>query len=164
MISRRESRPERTADRVRAFDAHVPFAELDRQHKLLRARLAALQKATSAGAMVGGKELLQQVQAVRSSLALHFSFEENLGTLSCLLRAYPALQPEIERLQAQHAGFLTTLDRVAVGLGTGSGAPNVRGTLRSVLDQLVDHEIDEHQLRRGAALHAEPMHARSHGA
>jgi hypothetical protein len=154
MITRRASKAGPTADQVRAFNVHTPYAELDRQHEILRARLAALQQAASAEATVDEKELLQQVQAVRSSLALHFSFEENVGTLSFLSRAHPALQPEIERLRTEHAGFLTILDRVAVELWSGKNAPNVGGALLSVLDRLVEHELDERQLCR-TALRAE---------
>ena len=155
MITRRVSKPGATADQVRAVDVHTPYAELDRQHELLRGRLAALQQAASAEAAVDSKELLQQVHAVRSSLALHFSFEENVGTLSLLRGAYPTLQPEIERLRTEHVGFLTILDRVAVDLWSGKNAPNVRGTLLSVLDRLVEHELVVRQLRH-TALRTEP--------
>jgi hypothetical protein len=149
------------ANQVHAFDAHTPYAELDRQHTLLRTRVAALQTAIAPEAALDGEELLRQVEAVRSSLAMHFSFEERVGTLSLLLSAGAALRAETERLRAEHAGFLATLDRIAFGLRSGSGGANVRGTLSAVLDQLVDHELDEHQLSC-SALRSGPMRARLH--
>ncbi len=139
---------------------HTPYAELDRQHNLLRARLAALQNAASLEAGHDCEDLLQQVEAARSSLALHFNFEENVGTLSFLVGAYPTLLPEIEHLRSEHTGFLAAFDRVAVALRSGSAVPDVLGGLLSVLDHLVEHEFDERRLCR-AALRMEPMLARA---
>jgi hypothetical protein len=160
MVSRPHSASTRWDEQAQAFGVHTPYAELDRQHNLLRARLAALQQAASLEAGHDCEDLLHQVEAARSSLALHFNFEENVGTLSFLVGAYPTLLPEIEHLRAEHIGFLAAFDRVAVALRSGSAAPDILGGLLSVLDHLVEHEFDERRLCR-AALRMEPMLARA---
>jgi len=160
MVARPHSGSTRCGEQNQAFGVHTPYAELDRQHNLLRARLAALQNAACLEADHDCEDLLQQVEAARSSLALHFNFEENVGTLSLLVGAYPTLLPEIEHLRSEHTGFLAAFDRVAVALRSGNAVPGVLGGLLSVLDHLVDHEFDERRLCR-AALRMEPMLARA---
>jgi hemerythrin HHE cation binding domain-containing protein len=130
------------------LDARTPFAELESQHAYLRGCLADLR------AMVLGidprtdDEVRLKIESARGSLALHFTFEENVGSMHYLLAAWPGLEPELAHLRAEHVDFLATLDRAAAALRDGAAQTDVANPVLLVLDRLIDHELDERQLLR----------------
>jgi hypothetical protein len=138
------------------LDARTPFGELESQHADLRGRLAELRAAVTGSEPRLDEEARLKIEAARGSLAVRFAFEENVGSMQYLLAAWPGLEPELARLRAQHRDFLATLDRAAAALRASAVRTDVASTVLLVLDRLVDHEIDEHQLLRRALLFGLP--------
>lgn len=138
------------------WDARTTFAEMESQHAVLRSRLAELRAAITASEMRRSEETRTLVESAHGSLALHFGFEENVGSMAYLVAAWPGLGPELARLRAEHAEFLATLERAARALRDGGSLADVASTVLLVLDRLIDHELDEHQLLRRALLFGDP--------
>ena len=132
------------------FDAHTPYAELEREHRSLRDGLASLRSALSGAGRRTPVELGNQVESVREKLSAQFSFEERMGLMHYLLTMRPTVQPQIERLRAEHRDILTTLDRTAATLRGGRAGYDVCATILALLDRFERHELDERQLLRSA--------------
>jgi len=138
------------------LNARTPFAELESQHAHLRGCLADLRAVVTGIESRPDDEVRLKIESARGSLALHFTFEENVGSMQYLLAAWPGLEPELAHLRAEHRDFLATLDRAAATLRNGAAQTDVASTVLRVLDRLVDHELDEHQLLRLALLFGDP--------
>jgi hemerythrin len=144
------------------FDARTPYAVLDREHRALRQGLSQLRQALKPGEGVAPQDLRQQIDAVRRSLAAHFAFEENYGSLHYLMVTQPSLQSRLEQLHDEHRGILLEMDSVLARLGRGPAIADVEATISLLLDRLAEHVLEQQQLIRRALLGAQgplPPHA-----
>ena len=137
---------------ILGFDARTPYVVLDREHQALRQGLSQLRRALAPGESVPAHELHQQIVAVRRSLAAHFAFEENYGSLHYLLVTQPHQQPRLAQLHAEHRGILVEMDAVLVSVERGPSLADVGAALSLLLDRLADHVLGQQQLLRRALL------------
>lgn len=146
----------------RGFDARTPYAVLDREHQALRHGLAQLRTALRPDQSTSAPALRQQIVMVRRSLAAHFAFEEEFGSLHYLVATRPSLQPRLEQLHRDHRDILVEMDMLLAGLERGVSLTEVGATLSVLLDRLADHVLGQHLLVRRALLgdeHPLPAHA-----
>lgn len=130
----------------RTFDAHTPFEVFDREHLALREGIAGLRSTLLSDHASSSARLVECIDVVRAQLGVHFAFEEDGGFKHYLLVVRPALTPTINRLLSEHTEILAVLTKVSAGLNNGLSCADARTTVTSVLEQLADHELDEHQL------------------
>lgn len=141
----------------RVLDANTPYEVFDREHRDLRDGIAALRRALLSDHASSSAWLIECIDTVRAQLGVHFAFEQDGGFKHYLWAAHSPLAPEIDRLQREHTEILAVLTKISAGLNNGLSCADVRNTVTSVLEQLANHELDEHQLllsafRGGSAL------------
>jgi hypothetical protein len=145
----------RQASQARA-GSHTPYAVLERNHRQLHEGLAGLRAGLTRTGTNDRADLRAHIEAVRQQLSAQFAFEELIGHMHYLRAVRPSAAAAIERLRSEHGMFLATLDRVAAQLRTAQPSPDVSATVLSLLERLVDHELDDRQLVRAALLRPDP--------
>lgn len=103
-------------DQIPDINAWAPLLE---EHRLLMKQIADFRtwaKEVDELGVPHFREMGNRLQTLRDVLSCHFIDEEAGGYLSPVLEAAPRFSAEAAELQAQHAGFLATLDGLIVRL------------------------------------------------
>ena len=94
--------------------------------------------------------LLAKLKGLREELRKHFRQEEEGGCLEEARSRVPCLSEDVRALQAEHAGFLTTLDTLiaqAEPLAAQSGTiQNLQASFSDFLHRLHAHESEENRI------------------
>jgi hypothetical protein len=94
--------------------------------------------------------LLAKLRALRENLGNHFRQEEEGGCLEEARSRVPCLSEDVRTLQAEHAGFLATLDALisqAEPLAAESGTiQNLQASFSDFLHRLHTHESEENRI------------------
>jgi len=99
----------------------LEWAPLLEEHRLLMKQIAdfrAWAKEVDELGIPHFREMGNRLQTLRDVLSCHFVDEEAGGYLAPVLNAAPQFSSEAAELKAQHAEFLTTLDRLIARLTT----------------------------------------------